>query len=81
VNENGDVLVETGLTVPAPFSDMLTLVALPPKVLPLIVTGEVTQVLPLLPERLSVGGFAHPQDTSKLLPVVVHPAEFLTVIV
>ena len=81
MNEKGDVFVESGLTVPAPFSAMLTLVALPPNVLPLTVMGVVPQVLPLLPARLSVGGFTHPQDTSKLLPVVVHPEAFLTVMV
>ena len=81
MNEKGDVLAESRLTVPAPFSDVLTLVALPPNVLPLTVMGVVPHVLPLLAASVSVGGFTHPQDTSKLLPVVVHPEEFLTVMV
>jgi hypothetical protein len=81
VNENGFVPVVNGLTVPAPFSVIVTLVALPPKVLALIVTAVVPHVLPLLLLSETDGGFAHPHDTEKLTPVVVHPDGFLTVIV
>ena len=81
VNENGDVDEFTGLTVPAPFSVIVTLVALPPKVLFVTVTGEVPQVEPLELPRVKVGPLTHPHDTSKLLPVVVQPAELRTVIV
>jgi hypothetical protein len=31
--------------------------------------------------RVSEGAFAHPHDTEKLLPVVMQPEVFLTVIV
>jgi hypothetical protein len=72
-------MVEAGLTDPAPFSVILTLVALPPNVLPLTVTDDKPQVLPELLLRDTVGGSAHPQVTSKLLPVIVHPNEFITV--
>jgi hypothetical protein len=72
---------DVGLTVPEPFSVIVTLVALPPKVLPLTVTGVVPQVLPLVLLKVRLGGFAHPHETGKLAPVVVHPDEFLTVIV
>ena len=70
-----------GLTEPDPFSDIETLVALPPKVLPLIVTGTPTQAVPLVLLRVREGPFTQPQSTSKLLPVVTHPAAFLTLIV
>ena len=73
--------VVAGFTVPAPFSVIVTLVALPPKVLPLTVTGVVPHVLPLMLLSVTVGGFTHPHDTEKLTPVVVHPDEFITVIV
>lgn len=81
VNENGEVFVDVGLTDPAPFSVMLTLVALPPNVFPLTVTAFVPQVLPEELLNETVGGVTQPQDTEKLLPVVVHPAAFFTVIV
>ena len=73
MKENGDVLDEEGLTVPAPLSVIITLVALPPKVFPLTVTDCELQVLPLVLLKSTVGGLTHPHDTSKLLPVVVHP--------
>jgi len=47
VNEKGDEVEEEGLTDPAPFSVRATLVALPPNVLPVIVTGVVPHVDPL----------------------------------
>ena len=72
---------ETGLTDPEPFSVIATLVALPLKVLPLTVTGAVPQVLLLVLLKETAGGFAHPHETEKLVPVVMHPEEFFTVIV
>lgn len=38
---------DDGFKVPVPFEVIVTLVAVPPKVLPLTVTGVVLQVLPL----------------------------------
>ena len=81
VNANGWLTAEPGVTIPAPFSVIDTLVALPPKILPLTVTGNVLQVLPLLLLRVTVGGLTHPHDTMKADPAVVHPDEFFTVIV
>ena len=49
-------------------------------VLPLTVTGPVPQVLPVMLARVRDGPLAHPHDTEKVLPVVVHPEAFLTVI-
>jgi hypothetical protein len=56
----------------------VTLVAVPPKVLPDTVTGNIPHVLPVVLPRVSVGGFMHPQDITKIVPTVVHPAAFLT---
>lgn len=70
---------ETGFTEPAPFSVIVTVVAFE-KVFPLIVTGVVPHVLPLKLFRLSNGPFAQPHETGKVLPVVVQPVAFLTVI-
>jgi hypothetical protein len=81
VNEKGVTEELPGVTVPAPFSVIVTCVALPPKVLPLTVTGVVPQVLPALLLNDKVGGLAHPHDTENGLPVFVQPDEFLTVIV
>ena len=81
VKVNGVVFDDDGLTDPAPFSVMLTFVALPPKVLPLTIKAVTPQVLPDVLLRVTVGGFTHPHDTSKLLPVVMHPVAFLTLIV
>jgi hypothetical protein len=67
-----------GVTVPAPFSVMVTSVALPPNVFPLTVTASVEQVDPLREERLTSGLFIHPQLTVKALPVVMHPELFRT---
>ena len=80
MNENGLVVEDTGLTAPAPFSVIVTLVALPPNVLPLTVTGLIPHIELLLLLKVTVGGFAHPQATWKLDPVVVHPEAFFTVI-
>ena len=81
VKLKGEALADAGVTVPAPFSVMVTLVALPPKVFPLTVTDVVPQVLPELLLSITVGGFAHPHDTAKDEPVDVQPEAFLTVIV
>ena len=78
VNENGDAVALPGLTVPAPFSLIVTCVALPPKVLPATVTGVVPHVDPLPLLNATVGPLTHPHDTSKLPPVVVHPAALRT---
>jgi hypothetical protein len=56
----------------------VTLVAVPPKVLPETVTGNTPHVLPVVLPRVRVGGFMHPQETTKIVPTVVHPARFLT---
>jgi hypothetical protein len=79
VNANGEVPEEAGVTDPAPFSVIVTDVALV-NVLLLTVTGSVPQVLPVMLLRVRVGPFEHPHDTEKVLPVVVHPEAFLTVI-
>ena len=78
VNENGEAVTDDGFTDPAPFSVIVTLVALPPKVLSETVTGAVPHVLPLSELRIRRGGFIHPQETAKMLPTVVHPCIFLT---
>ena len=80
VNENGELFVADGLTTPAPLVVIVTLVALL-NVLPLTVTGITPQVLPPVLPSVSVGPLAQPQDTLKLLPVLVHPAAFRTLIV
>lgn len=72
--------METGLTVPAPFSVIVTPVALPPKEFPFIVTAVVPQVVPELLLNVTVGALTHPHDTWKLAPVVVHPEASRTVI-
>jgi hypothetical protein len=77
---NGDVLDGVGLTEPAPFSVIDTLVAPPPKVLPLTITAVVPHVLPLLLLSVTTGGLLHPHVTEKIDPIVVHPAAFLTAI-
>ena len=81
VNENGEAVALAGFTVPAPFSLIVTCVALPPKVLFVIVTAVVPHVDPLVLLNVTVGPLTHPHDTSKLPPVVVHPAALRTVIV
>jgi hypothetical protein len=63
VKANCWVLVDAGLTVPVPSEVIVTPVALPPKVFPLTVTGEVPHVLPVLLVKVKVGGSTHPQDT------------------
>ena len=78
---NGVVFVETGMTVPPPFSEIVTPVALPLNLLPVTVIIAVPQVLPVMLLRVRAGGFAQPHDISKEGPVVEHPDEFLTVTV
>ena len=78
VNANGDVFVDDGFTLPAPFELIVTLVAVPPKLFPVTVTAVVPQVLPLLLLMIRVGGLIQPHDTEKRVPFVVHPKAFLT---
>jgi hypothetical protein len=80
VNVNGEDVAPDGVSVPPPFSVSVTLVALPPKVLPLIDTAVVPHVVPLLLLRVTVGGLRHPQEIENITPTVVQPAEFLTAI-
>ena len=80
VKAKGEVPVVGGLTDPAPSSVIVTVVAFV-NTFPEIVTGVSPQVLPLLALRASWGPFTQPHETEKLVPVVVHPAAFLTVIV
>jgi hypothetical protein len=79
VKEKGDVEAEDWFNDPAPFSVKLTNVALL-KVLLLIVIGVVTQVLPLILFNVTIGPFTQPHETEKLVPVVVQPDAFITVI-
>jgi hypothetical protein len=72
VKSNGDVPAPA-VTVPDPPDTIVTNVALPPNVLPLTVTGDMPQVLPLKLPSVSVGPFGQPHDTSKLVPEVEHP--------
>ena len=65
---------------PAPFAVIVTDVALL-NVFPLTVIGVMPQVLPLVLFRASAGPLAHPHDTEKMVPVVIHPDAFLTAIV
>jgi hypothetical protein len=81
VNVNGDVLNIAGLTEPSPFSVIVTLVALPPKVFPVTIKGAVPQVLLLVLLSVTTGPSTHPHDTLKVIPVEVHPETFLTVII
>jgi hypothetical protein len=53
-------------------------VAVPPKVFPEIVTAVVLQVLPLLLDKVTVGGLIQPHVTVKGSPTFVHPAAFVT---
>jgi hypothetical protein len=78
VKSNGLMLAEAGLTDPVPFEVIATLVALPPKVFPLILIEVFPQTLPFLLLKVTVGGFEHPHDTRKPAPVVIQPAAFFT---
>ena len=79
VKLNGDEEVVPGLTEPAPSPVIVTEVAFV-NVFPLIVTGLVPQVFPLVAARVMAGPLTQPHETEKLFPGVVHPDEFLTVI-
>jgi hypothetical protein len=79
-NEKGDVLAEEGTRVPAPLWVRVTLVALPPKLLPVTVTGVIPQVLPVRLLRVTVGPFIHPHETLNGTPDFSHPEEFFAVI-
>lgn len=72
------MIADDGFTEPEPFEVIVTLVAVPPKLFPVIVTAVVPQVLLLLLLKVIVGGLIHPHDITKRPPVVVHPAGFLT---
>lgn len=78
VNENGVPVTDDGFTAPAPFSVIVTLVALPPKVFSETVTGIVPHVLPFSALNTRRGGFIHPQETAKMVPTVVQPCIFRT---
>lgn len=78
VKLNGETVPEVCVTFPPPFSVTVTLVAVPPNVFPLTVTGVVPQVLPAVELSITLGGFMHPHETAKIPVVVTQPAEFLT---
>jgi hypothetical protein len=59
VNEKGDEVEEPGETEPAPFSVIVTFVALPPNVFPATVNAVVPQAKPLMLLRVTVGLFEH----------------------
>jgi hypothetical protein len=64
VKLKGVVFVEAGLTEPEPFSVMVTIVALPPNVFPVIVTGEFPHIFPLVLLSVTVGPFTHCPDAA-----------------
>lgn len=78
---NGEDVEVVGVIVPPPSSVIVTLVALPPKVLPLNVTAVTPQVFPAVDPSVRRGGLIHPQLTENKVPVVAHPEEFRTVMV
>jgi hypothetical protein len=61
---NGVLSVAAGLTVPVPVAVIVTSVALPPNVLPIIVAGVVPHVLPTLLLSVTVGPPTHCPDVS-----------------
>lgn len=65
------------MTEPAPFSVMVTLVALPPKLLPFTVKGVRPQVLSAVSARVNAGAFIQPHDVANIPVVVTQPAPFL----
>lgn len=81
MKEKGEAEEDAGVTVPPPFSVMVTLVALPPKVFPLTVTAVTPHVLPEAAVNVNRGGLTQPQLMEKVVPVVVHPEELRTVMV
>jgi hypothetical protein len=80
VNENGEELVCTGETLPAPFSVIVTEFAFPPIVFPFNVYGVAPHVDALLEERVTEGPLTQPHATVNELPVAVQPAAFLATI-
>ena len=78
VKANGVALAVDGLNVPVPLCVMLTKLAFA-YVFPLIVTGAVPQVMPLKLLNVIDGPPEQPHDNVNVLPVVMQPAEFLTV--
>jgi len=79
-NENGETAEDEGTRVPAPLCVRVTFVALPPKVLPDMVTGAIPHVLPVRLLSVTVGPLTQPHDTENGTPDLSHPDEFLTVI-
>jgi hypothetical protein len=79
VKENGEVFEDPGDTVPAPFSVIVTEVALPPKLFPATTIGSNPHWLSLSELSTKTGPFTHPQLTVNIVPVVTHPSVFLTV--
>jgi hypothetical protein len=75
------MVADKGVTTPPPFSVIVTLVALPPKVLPLTVTAMMPHVLPAVDPSVRSGGLIQPQLTENRAPVVVQPEELRTLIV
>ena len=71
VKLKGELVALRMFNVPAPSSDKLTFVALPPNVLPVTVTALLLHVLPLLLLKLTVGGLEHPQLFTVIVPVAV----------
>ena len=55
MNANGETVADAGFTEPPPFSVIVTLVALPPKVFPETVMAVVPHVLPVADERVRTG--------------------------
>jgi hypothetical protein len=56
---NGFFVVDDGITLPLPVVVIVTFVAPPPNVFPGIVIGVVSQVVPLVLLRVTVGGLEH----------------------
>jgi hypothetical protein len=79
VKAKGEDDAVAGVTDPAPFSVIVTVVALI-NVFPLTVTGVVPHVLPLRLAGVIAGALTQPQDTLNEGPDVVQPPAFLTVI-
>ena len=68
----GDFIAEVGLTEPAPFSVIVTFVALPPKTLPLKIKGVTLQLLPEVPAKVTVGGLTHCASAFSEIPQKRH---------
>jgi hypothetical protein len=81
VKEKGVEPAEVALRDPAPFSEKVTAVAFPPKVLPGRVKADNPQAVSEADDKESTGPFTQSQETLNTRPVDTHPAEFLTDIV